>query len=85
MDWNMSELVVFAKGTAYSANLNQLDANPLLEMSVVNEFPDVFPEVLLVMPPNWDIEFVIELVHDTSPICKRPYRRAAKQLADLKD
>jgi hypothetical protein len=52
MDWNMSELVVFAKGTAYSANLNQLDANPLLEMSVVNEFPDVFPEVLLVMPPN---------------------------------
>jgi hypothetical protein len=30
------------------------------------------------MPPDRDIEFVIELVSGTSPICKRPYRMAAK-------
>jgi hypothetical protein len=35
---------------------------------VVSEFPDVFPEELLGMPPNRDIEFVIELVPGTTPI-----------------
>jgi hypothetical protein len=37
------------------------------------------------MPPNRDIELVIELVSNISPICKRHYRMFAKQLAELKD
>jgi hypothetical protein len=45
-------LVVTAKGTTNSVNLNQLDANPGLEMLVVNEFPLVFPEELQGMPPD---------------------------------
>jgi hypothetical protein len=52
---------------------------------VVNEFPGVFPEELLGMPHDRDIEFLIELVPSTVPIYKRPYRMAAKQLAELKD
>jgi hypothetical protein len=43
---------------------------------VVNEFPDVFPEELQVMPPDRDIEFVIELKPSTTPIYKTPYRMA---------
>jgi hypothetical protein len=35
---------------------------------VVNEFPDVFPKELPGMPPDRDIEFVIELKPDTAPI-----------------
>jgi hypothetical protein len=52
---------------------------------VVNEFLDVFPEELPGMPPDRDIEFVIDLMHGTAPIYKIPYRMAAKQLAELKD
>jgi hypothetical protein len=37
------------------------------------------------MPPDRDIEFVIELVSGTTPIYKRPHRMAAKQLAELND
>jgi hypothetical protein len=37
------------------------------------------------MPPNREIEFVIELVHGTAPIFKRLYRMAANQLAKLKE
>jgi hypothetical protein len=37
------------------------------------------------MPPNCEIEFVIELVPGTAPIFKRPYRMAANQLAELKE
>jgi hypothetical protein len=37
------------------------------------------------MPPDREIEFVIELVPGTAPIFKRPYRMAANQLAELKE
>ena len=36
------------------------------------------------LPPDRDIEFVIDLVPGTSPIAKRPYRMAASELAELK-
>jgi hypothetical protein len=36
------------------------------------------------MPPDREIEFVIELVPGTAPIFKRPYRMAANQLVELK-
>jgi hypothetical protein len=65
-------------------NLNQLDASQGLEVPVVNEFFDVFLEELSVMPLDWDIEFVIELVSGIVPICKRPHRMTARQLAELK-
>jgi hypothetical protein len=63
--------------------LNQ--ANVVSEVRVVNEYLDVFPEELPGMPPDREIEFAIELVPDTAPICKRPYRMDANQLAKLKD
>jgi hypothetical protein len=57
----ITESVVTAKGVANCVKVNQLDASQGLEMPVVNEFPDVFPEELPGMPPDRDIEFVIEL------------------------
>jgi hypothetical protein len=39
------------------------DANQ--ENQVVDEFPDVFPDELQDMPPNRDIEFLIELLPGT--------------------
>jgi hypothetical protein len=70
----VTEPVVTAKGVANHVNVNQLDASQGSEVSVVNEFPDVFPEELPGMPPDRDIEFVIELKPSTSPIYKTPYR-----------
>jgi hypothetical protein len=37
------------------------------------------------MPPDREIEFVIELVPGTAPIFKRPCRMAANQLAKVKE
>jgi hypothetical protein len=62
------ELVVTAKGVANCAKVNQLDASQGSEVPVVNEFPDVFLEELLGMPPDRGIKFVIELKPGTSPI-----------------
>jgi hypothetical protein len=77
--------VVTAKGVANRAKVNQLDASQGSEVPVVNAFPDVFPEELPGMPPDRDIEFVIELKPGTAPIYKTPYRMATLELAKLKE
>jgi hypothetical protein len=77
--------VVTAKGIANHANLNQLNASQGLEVPVVNEFPDVFPNELPGMPPDRDIEFVIELKLGTAPIYKTPFRMTTPELAELKE
>jgi hypothetical protein len=48
----IAEPVVTTKGVANHAKVNQPDASQGSEVPVVNEFSDVFPEVLLGMPPN---------------------------------
>ena len=54
------------------------------EIAVVCDFPDVFPEELPGMPPDRNVEFVIELVPGTAPISKRPYRMPTGELTELK-
>ena len=56
----------------------------LEDIPVVREYADVFPDDLPGMPPDRDIEFIIELQPGTSPISKRPYRMLPKELAELK-
>jgi hypothetical protein len=51
---------------------------------VVQEYPDVFPKELPDMPPDHDIEFLIELLLRTPPISKRPYRMPVNELVELK-
>jgi hypothetical protein len=41
---------------------------------VVRNFPNVFPEELPWMPPDREVEFVIDLLLGTAPISKRPYK-----------
>jgi hypothetical protein len=57
---------------------------PLKKIPVVCEYADVFPDELLRMPPDRDIEFVIELQPGMAPISKRPYRMPPAKLAELK-
>ncbi|XP_042453501.1 uncharacterized protein LOC122038022 [Zingiber officinale] len=61
------------------------DALPQLsDVSIVREFPDVFPDELLGLPPNRQVEFTIELVPGIAPVSKTPYRMAPKELEELK-
>jgi hypothetical protein len=51
---------------------------------VVRDFLDVFPEELPGMPPDREVEFVIDLLPGTAPISKRPYRMYVEELKELK-
>jgi hypothetical protein len=76
---------VTAKGVTNRAKVNQLDSSQGLEVPVVNEFSDVFPEELSGMLPDRDIEFVIELKPGTALIYKTPFRMTTPELAELKE
>jgi hypothetical protein len=81
----VAEPMVTAKGAANHAKVNQLDASQESGVPVVNEFLDVFLEDLPGMPPDRDIEFVIELNPGTAPIYKTPFRITTLELAELKE
>jgi hypothetical protein len=81
----VAENLVMDKPASNWIVLNHLDAASILDIRAVSEILDVFPEELPGMPSNREIEFVVELVPNTAPIFKRPYRMAANQLAEIKE
>ena len=54
------------------------------DILVVCEFSDVFPEDLPGLPPQRDVEFVIELKPGTAPISRKSYQMPPNELAELK-
>ena len=56
----------------------------LSEIPVVCEFLNVFPDELLGLPTQMEIDFSMELMRGTQPISKTPYRMAPNELKELK-
>ncbi|KAL4020409.1 hypothetical protein IC575_019184 [Cucumis melo] len=54
------------------------------DVPMVKEFLDVFPDDLLGLPPDREIEFTIELLPGTAAISHTPYRMAPSELKELK-
>jgi hypothetical protein len=63
---------------------NSLKGVSMEEVHIVKEYPDVFPEELPGMPPDRDIEFLIDLMPGAGPISKRPYKMDVEELKELK-
>jgi hypothetical protein len=61
-----------------------MNGESLEDIKVVCDYPDVFPDELPGMPPDREVEFVIDLLPGTAPISKRPYRMSSDQLLELK-
>jgi hypothetical protein len=81
----IAENMVTDKAASNRIVLNHLGVISTLHIRTVSEYPDVFPEKLLGMSLDREIELVIKLVPGTAPIIKRPYRMAANQLVELKE
>lgn len=56
----------------------------MTNIPVVNEFEDVFPEDVVSLPPEREVEFSIELVPRAGPISIAPYRMSPLELRELK-
>ncbi|XP_070672102.1 uncharacterized protein [Malus domestica] len=64
--------------------LNDNAPSSVEDVHVVRHFSDVFPDDLLGLPPDIDVEFAIDLLPGTDPISLTPYRMALAKLRELK-
>jgi hypothetical protein len=82
-DGTIVEINVAIQAAQFSL-LNKVQGTSLNEIGIAQEYPDVFPEELPGMPPDRDIEFMIELLPGMPPISKRPYRMPVNKPVELK-
>ncbi|WVZ76464.1 hypothetical protein U9M48_024440 [Paspalum notatum var. saurae] len=61
-----------------------MEVKPTDGIQVVCDYPDVFLDELPGMPPDREIEFIIELLPGTAPIAKRPYGMAPIEQDEVK-
>ncbi|GKG50486.1 hypothetical protein Tco_0521586, partial [Tanacetum coccineum] len=58
----------------------RLDNIPILQ-----DFPKVFPEDLLGLPPTRQVEFQIDLIPGVAPVAREPYRLAPSEMKELSE
>jgi len=66
------------------ASLKESSEKGVGDLPVVREFPEVFRDDIIDLPPEREVEFAIDLVPGTSPISIAPYRMSASELGELK-
>ncbi|GJS47998.1 putative reverse transcriptase domain-containing protein [Tanacetum coccineum] len=59
------------------------DEPRISDIPMVRDFTDVFPEDLLGLPPQRQVEFRIDLVPGATPVAKSPYRLAPSEMQEL--
>ncbi|GJT05486.1 putative reverse transcriptase domain-containing protein [Tanacetum coccineum] len=59
------------------------DEKRLEDVPTVRDFLEVFPEDLPGLPPTQQVEFRIDLVPDSTPVARAPYRLAPSELQEL--
>ncbi|GJT32655.1 putative reverse transcriptase domain-containing protein [Tanacetum coccineum] len=52
---------------------------------LMTNFPEVFPEDLLGIPPTRQAEFQIDLIPGAAPVARAPYRLAPSEMKELSD
>ncbi|XP_070002876.1 uncharacterized protein [Nicotiana sylvestris] len=94
-DYVLSRVISFLKAQwivgkgclSYLAFVRDVSAETptINSVPVVRDFLDVFSADMSGMPPDKDIDFVIDLVTGTKPISILPYLMATEELKELKE
>ncbi|GJR29554.1 putative reverse transcriptase domain-containing protein [Tanacetum coccineum] len=56
-----------------------------LDIPIVRDFEDVFPDDLSGLPPQRQVEFRIDLIPGATPVAKSPYRLAPSEMQELSE
>ncbi|GKD09176.1 putative reverse transcriptase domain-containing protein [Tanacetum coccineum] len=83
---NDKVLLVKGEQTEESPKLmkgTKLDKPKLGDISIVPDFPKVFPEDLSGLPPQRQVEICIDLVPGATPIVKSPYQLAPSKMQEF--
>ncbi|GKF89861.1 hypothetical protein Tco_0263824, partial [Tanacetum coccineum] len=55
----------------------------LEDVPIIRNFPEVFPEDFLGLPPTRQVEFQIDLIPGDAPVAQAPYRLALSEMKEL--
>ncbi|GJR10804.1 hypothetical protein Tco_0793456 [Tanacetum coccineum] len=90
--WYYTELLASPEQTATEGDtiVDRLSdarnkAGPAESGDSCEDFADVFPEDLLELPPQRQVEFRIDLVPGATPVAKPPYRLAPSEMQELSE
>ncbi|GKE20865.1 putative reverse transcriptase domain-containing protein, partial [Tanacetum coccineum] len=86
MDWLVERDTVFVCGSQlFLAQVMEKDPTEkrLQAVTVIRDFPKVFPDDFPRLPPPRQVEFRIELVHGAAPVARAPYRLASFEMKEL--
>ncbi|KAJ9542547.1 hypothetical protein OSB04_029053 [Centaurea solstitialis] len=75
MDWMIRNKV--------EIDYSKKDKLEVKDVEVVRDYPEVFPEYLVSLPSDREIEFRMDLVPGATPIAKAPYRLAPSELKEM--
>nr|GFA24960.1 reverse transcriptase domain-containing protein [Tanacetum cinerariifolium] len=76
---------VFLAKVTTKESKEMLEGKRLDDMPIVRDFPEVFPEDLLGIPPARPVEFQIDLVPGVVPVARAPYLLAPSKMKELAD
>ncbi|GJT23519.1 putative reverse transcriptase domain-containing protein [Tanacetum coccineum] len=64
---------------------DKFEKKRLEDIPIVQDFPGVFPEDFLGLPPTRQVEFQIDLVPGAAPVAHEPYRLAPSEMKELSE
>ncbi|GJT81952.1 putative reverse transcriptase domain-containing protein [Tanacetum coccineum] len=74
---------LFLAQVTVKENKDESKEKRLEDVPTVRDFPEVFPEDLLGLPPVRQVEFQIDLVPGVAPVARAPYRLARSEMEEL--
>ncbi|GJS62134.1 putative reverse transcriptase domain-containing protein [Tanacetum coccineum] len=77
--------VKLADGRIIGETEDKSEKKRLEDIPIVWDFPKVFPEDLLGLPPTRQVEFQIDLILGAAPVARAPYRLAPSEMIELSE
>ncbi|GJT02778.1 putative reverse transcriptase domain-containing protein [Tanacetum coccineum] len=76
---------VFLANVTTKETEDKSEKKRLEDISIVRDFPDVFPKDLPGLPPTRQVEFQINLIPGAAPVARAPYRLAPFEMKELSE
>ncbi|GKF78850.1 hypothetical protein Tco_0234418 [Tanacetum coccineum] len=75
--------LVFLENVTTTETEDKSKKKRLEDVPIIRDFPDVFPEDFLGLPPTRQVEFQIDLVPSAAPVARVPYQLAPSEMKEL--
>ncbi|GJX10066.1 hypothetical protein Tco_0199925 [Tanacetum coccineum] len=84
-EYMLKGCLVFLANVTTKETKDKSEKKRLKDVSIVRDFPDVFPDNLSGLPPTRQMEFQIDLIPGVTPVARAPYRLAPSEMKELSE